>query len=193
MAHRALTRHSNYTSTLANYRPTGNIEFDAAQSSAVQALDLLDISQHLPLPIISRAEDLACIAQKNRYGPGGRRKDRLEWLGDKFVNWVVGNLVWHAFPDANACQLTTIQGALTCNATFASLAVKFGMIPSNTLVKAGGDHFEAFVMMACKDSSRGWDATTQWIKKLFRPLAIAARAGLDYIMTGKPRCVNCIT
>lgn len=152
--HPSTSRLNNLTHTSTAYTPTGSVTFGAAQRSAVQALNLLETSRYLPLPIISRAEDLACVAERNKYTPVGRRSDRLEWLGDKFMHWVVGNLLHNLFPESNACQLTIIHGALTCNATFSSIAIKFGMILPNKPVKAGGDHFETFMMMACHDSAR---------------------------------------
>ncbi|MBN1655291.1 MAG: ribonuclease III [Deltaproteobacteria bacterium] len=53
--------------------------------------------------------------------------DRLEFMGDAVLQWVVSSLLWERFPGAAAGELTRRRADLVCEATLAEIAQTVGI------------------------------------------------------------------
>lgn len=56
---------------------------------------------------------------------GGQNNERLEFLGDSIVNFVVGEALFHRFPEAREGQLSRLRARLVKGQTLAELAREF--------------------------------------------------------------------
>jgi len=104
--------------------------------------------------------------------------ERLEFLGDSVVEYVVRDLMIARFPDLSVGDLSKRCDALTDEASLAALAVELGLVPllrlghgsrnqqNNPSIHA--DSFEAVVGAYCLDS--GMQAAYGFVAALFTPL-----------------------
>lgn len=61
--------------------------------------------------------------------------DRLEFLGDAVLQWCVSAILWEAFPDATAGEMTRRRADLVCEEGLAEVALDVGLAPSLRLGK----------------------------------------------------------
>lgn len=115
----------------------------------------------------------------------GRRHDatydRLEILGDAYIELIATRLVWDKFPDVSSGRISQIRELLVKNETLASFAQAYGFdrraqVPADHTdqpkrwTKTKGDVFEAYV--AAVILSRpvdGYNVAERWLTELWLP------------------------
>lgn len=105
--------------------------------------------------------------------------ERLEFLGDAVMDYVIAEHLYHRFPEMREGQLTSIRAALVRTETLAQLAIRLGL---NHFIRLGRgeeesggrtrpailcDCFEALVGALCLDE--GLEAARAFIVRLIEP------------------------
>lgn len=58
---------------------------------------------------------------------GGRNNERIEFLGDSIVNFIIGEALYHRFPNAREGQLSRLRARLVKGETLADVAIEFDL------------------------------------------------------------------
>ncbi|KAJ8100879.1 ribonuclease III domain-containing protein [Lipomyces tetrasporus] len=108
--------------------------------------------------------------------------ERLEFIGDSFINHVMSRLVYLQFPGAREGELTTLRIHLISNSTLNTWAKLYGFDKrllvsasaaksTNVLVdvKSVADTFEAYVAGLLHDSADGAVIAEKWLTELATP------------------------
>lgn len=113
--------------------------------------------------------------------------DRLEILGDAYIELVATKLVWDRFPDLPSGRISQIRETLVKNETLAEYADMYGMdrrailpkdLPkqSKRWTKTMGDIFESYVAaVIVSDPKNGYHSVEKWLTQLWTPKLV----GLD--------------
>ncbi|KAJ5263730.1 hypothetical protein N7478_011335 [Penicillium angulare] len=108
--------------------------------------------------------------------------DRLEVLGDAYIELMATKLVWDKFPGIPAGRISQIREGLVKNETLAKFAETYGFdhrakVPASyadqpkRLTKTKGDIFEAYVAaVILGDSHDGYRIANQWLVGLWSPM-----------------------
>lgn len=108
--------------------------------------------------------------------------DRLEVLGDAYIELIATKLVWDRFPGIPAGRISQIREGLVKNETLAKFAEKYGFdhkasVPATYAdqpkrwVKTKGDIFEAYVAaVVLSDPQKGYGLVEEWLVGLWSPL-----------------------
>ncbi|MCH9698165.1 MAG: ribonuclease III [Gammaproteobacteria bacterium] len=111
---------------------------------------------------------------------GSENNERLEFVGDSVLNFVIGNALFEQFPKANEGTLSRLRASLVNETTLAERArsLKLGdyLILGSGELKSGGfnrnsilsDALEAIIGAIFKD--QGFSAAQRWILNLFADL-----------------------
>ncbi|MDX1514179.1 MAG: ribonuclease III [Gammaproteobacteria bacterium] len=117
---------------------------------------------------------------------GSRHNERLEFLGDSIINFLIAEALYRAMPDAREGQLTRLRALLVRRDTLSSVAREIGLGDALRLgggeLKSGGrerdsilaDAFEALFGALFLDS--GIDTCREMIGRLFADRIEQARA-----------------
>lgn len=117
----------------------------------------------------------------NEHPEVGEHNERLEFLGDAVLGFVVGELLYHRYPDLSEAHLTRLRSNLVDEKQLAKFASQLGIGELMRLGKGadkeGGrqnpallsDTFEAY--MAAYYIESGIDAVRKFIHPLFRDVA----------------------
>jgi ribonuclease-3 len=109
--------------------------------------------------------------------------DRLEVLGDAYVEVIATRLIWDQFKDMPAGRMSQVREDLVKNETLASFASQYGFdkrvsvsVPEEQKaqykrwLKIRGDVFEAYVAAVILSSpDHGFDMVEQWLRELWLP------------------------
>lgn len=139
-----------------------------------------------PLPVardpLLRIQAFTLPTSKNKHLPSTHYQ-RLEFLGDRYLELVVTRILFDRFPGAREGPLTRVKETLVANKTLARYAAVYnfgtsvykvngtdkkqkGSIPGKVLA----DCFEAYIAaVALSDSARGFDTLVHWLSALFEP------------------------
>lgn len=129
----------------------------------------------------------------------GQDNERLEFLGDAVLGFVVGQLLYHEYPDLSEAQLTRLRSALVDETQLAKFAEKIDLGRQMRLGKGaekeGGRHkpsllsdtFEAIIGAYFLEA--GIDAVQTYIETLFLPVA-AAKIASAQTQTRSPSLVD---
>jgi ribonuclease-3 len=110
---------------------------------------------------------------------GGRNNERLEYLGDAILGFVVADALYHQFPEASEGQLSRLRSSLVKRDTLAKIAREFDLGAFMKLglgeLRSGGhartsilaDGIEAIFAAVYLDG--GYTATRKVIRKIFAP------------------------
>lgn len=104
--------------------------------------------------------------------------DRLEFQGDTILNFIVSNVLYDTFPDADEGRLSEWKSRLVCNSNLWKYALAYNFpkrLRASAEVskrhdihnKAWGDTFEAYVAAVTNES--GISTTKCWLDKLLKP------------------------
>ncbi|MCJ1287546.1 hypothetical protein MMC26_006898 [Xylographa opegraphella] len=124
-------------------------------------------------------------ADKEGRSDGKVSYERLEFLGDAYVELIASRLVYHKYPDLPPGRLSQIRESLVRNETLGSFALAYKFddridlpvsymegrgAPRKLLVKTFGDVFEAYVaaVILC-DQKNGFATAEAWLAHLWTP------------------------
>ncbi|CAG8617404.1 11339_t:CDS:1, partial [Paraglomus occultum] len=112
----------------------------------------------------------------------GPHNERLEFLGDSIVSFVVANFLFSRYPDLKEGQLTLLRANLVCKKSLAKFALQLkldeGLLLGVGALRDGGkasekvleDAFEAYVGAVYLDSGSSMNA----VQKFMEPLLLSA-------------------
>lgn len=109
--------------------------------------------------------------------------DRLEVLGDAYVEVIATRLIWDQFKNMPAGRMSQVREDLVKNETLAGFASQYGFdkrvsvsVPeeqkaqSKRWLKIRGDVFEAYVAaVILSNPDHGFDMVEQWLRELWLP------------------------
>lgn len=113
--------------------------------------------------------------------------ERLEFLGDAIVDFLVGELLFHRFPEMQEGELTALRAALVRTEALARFARSFNLgayllIGRGEEASGGRERapllagaFEALIGALYLD--RGMEATREWVLRIVTPVARQLAAG----------------
>lgn len=108
--------------------------------------------------------------------------DRLEILGDAYIELVATKIIWERFPDLPAGRISQIREILVKNETLSGFAECFGFdkrvsvppnynTPSKRWTKTKGDVFEAYIAaIILSHPVRGYQLAETWLSHLWTPI-----------------------
>lgn len=131
-------------------------------------------------------DDLLALALTHR-SRGSRNNERLEFLGDSIVNFVIAKQLYQQFPEAKEGKLSRLRAQMVKGKTLASIAKEFQLGDFLTLgageLKSGGhrresilaDAVEAIIGAIYLDSDMAQVETCilQWFKNRLAELSVA--------------------
>ncbi|OJJ41999.1 hypothetical protein ASPZODRAFT_126258 [Penicilliopsis zonata CBS 506.65] len=107
--------------------------------------------------------------------------DRLEVLGDAYIELIATKMVWNRFPNLSSGRISQIREALVKNETLSSYADLYGFIRQariprdyfaqpKRLTKTKSDIFEAYVAaIVLSDQTNGHSIAEAWLSELWMP------------------------
>ncbi|KAL8641697.1 MAG: hypothetical protein Q9228_001528 [Teloschistes exilis] len=113
--------------------------------------------------------------------------ERLEFLGDAYVELIASRILFPRFPDFSPGKLSQTRQLMACNETLAEFSLRYGFdrrarLPSalkrkmdgvedRGWTKVMGDIFEAYVAaVVISDPKNGFATVEKWLDELWRPL-----------------------
>ncbi|KAJ5619566.1 hypothetical protein N7510_003550 [Penicillium lagena] len=127
-------------------------------------------------------------------GVGNNNKttyDRLEILGDAYIELIATRMVWERFTDISSGRISQIRELLVKNETLSNFASIYGFdrkasVPSDHVsqskrwTKTKGDIFEAYVAaVILSDPTHGYQTAVEWLSHLWVPML----SGLEHQQT----------
>lgn len=151
-------------------------EFDAPPST-IGGLPLrqIDVERITGVPIVSFNPYITAFTHKSACQHGGDSYERMEFVGDSVLNFVVAKYLFDNFPDKDEGFLTRLRTKLVSGKFLSTLAWKIGL--------------QHLIVMNQKALSKGWNANHRILEDVFEALVgavyldlgmIAAR---DFILT----------
>ncbi|MCJ1319379.1 hypothetical protein MMC15_004715 [Xylographa vitiligo] len=126
-----------------------------------------------------------CSAEKEGHLDGRESYERLEFLGDAYVELIASRLIYQKYPDLPPGRLSQIRESLVRNETLGSFALAYNFddridlpasymegrgVPRKLLVKTFGDIFEAYVAaVVLSDQKNGFATAEAWLVHLWTP------------------------
>ena len=112
--------------------------------------------------------------------------DRLEFLGDAYMEIIASRLIWSLFKDNGftSARMSQVRESLVKNETLSEYSLRYGFdkklkispnsgglnYNSSTAIKLHGDVFEAYVAAAVlSDPVKGFENVEDWLTKLWEP------------------------
>ncbi|PWY86317.1 RNase3 domain protein [Aspergillus sclerotioniger CBS 115572] len=107
--------------------------------------------------------------------------DRLEVLGDAYIELISTKLIWNKFQDIPSGRISQIRELLVKNETLSDYATRYGLdrkasVPPDYLkqprrwVKTKADIFEAYVAaVVLSDPTNGYHVAEEWLTQLWLP------------------------
>ncbi|KAJ5576356.1 hypothetical protein N7535_003282 [Penicillium sp. DV-2018c] len=135
-----------------------------------------------PPPILDDKLELAVFTHPALGNNNNMTYDRLEILGDAYIELIATKLVWETFPDLPPGRISQIRELLVKNETLSGFAEIFGFdrkvsvpanynTPSKRWTKTKGDVFEAYVAaVILSDPVCGYEIARHWLTGLWMPL-----------------------
>ncbi|KAJ5095170.1 Ribonuclease III [Penicillium argentinense] len=181
----------NIESNIATAVSTLNTAFQHKESS--QACPKMEDRSHVSvpgsnkegppaLPPISDDRLERAVFTHPAYGNGQNATyDRLEILGDAYIELIATKMVWRQFPDIPSGRISQIRELLVKNETLANFADMYGFsrranVPSDYTsqpkrwTKTKGDIFEAYVAaVILSDHVDGYTVADKWLASLWLP------------------------
>lgn len=143
-------------------------------------------------PILDASLERATFTHPGMGKQGQATYDRLEILGDAYIELIATKLVWKRFEDLASGRLSQIRESLIKNETLSEFATRYGfgnraLVPPDyfglpkRLMKTRGDIFEAYVAaVIVSNPSAGYSVAEQWLTELWMPrLATVQTRGIS--------------
>ncbi|CAG8028197.1 unnamed protein product [Penicillium nalgiovense] len=133
-------------------------------------------------PIMDDKLELAVFTHPALSNNNNTTYDRLEILGDAYIELIATKLVWERFPDLPAGRISQIREILVKNETLSGFAERFGLdckvsvppnynTPSKRWTKTKGDVFEAYVAaVILSNPVSGYEVAEHWLSGLWVPI-----------------------
>ncbi|KAJ5478559.1 hypothetical protein N7530_004068 [Penicillium desertorum] len=133
-------------------------------------------------PIMDDELELAVFTHPALSNNNNTTYDRLEILGDAYIELIATKLVWERFPDLPAGRISQIREILVKNETLSGFAERFGLdrrvsvppnynTPSKRWTKTKGDVFEAYVAaVILSNPVSGYELAEHWLSGLWVPI-----------------------
>jgi ribonuclease-3 len=133
-------------------------------------------------PIMDEKLELAVFTHPALSNNINTTYDRLEILGDAYIELIATKLVWERFPDLPAGRISQIREILVKNETLSGFAERFGLdrrvsvppnynTPSKRWTKTKGDVFEAYVAaVILSNPVSGYELAEHWLSGLWVPI-----------------------
>ncbi|KAJ9481128.1 hypothetical protein VN97_g12372 [Penicillium thymicola] len=133
-------------------------------------------------PIMDDKLELAVFTHPALSNNNNTTYDRLEILGDAYIELIATKLVWEKFPDLPAGRISQIREILVKNETLSGFAESFGLdrrvsvppnynTPSKRWTKTKGDVFEAYVAaVILSNPGCGYEIAEHWLAGLWVPI-----------------------
>lgn len=139
-------------------------------------------SQVPPLPPISDPRlEKAVFTHPSYANDHDANYDRLEILGDAYIELIATKMVWESFPGIPSGRMSQIRELLVKNETLAKFADIYhfdrrALVPASHAdqakrwIKTKGDIFEAYVAaVVLSHPSSGYEIAEEWLTGLWRP------------------------
>lgn len=164
--------------------PNSRVEASQDQKISDPSPFVEDIQPPLPAspPILDDQLQKAVFTHSACSGDNNSNYDRLEILGDAYIELIATRLVWQKFPGIPAGRISQIRELLVKNDTLAGFAEAYGfdrraLVPANysdqpkRWIKTKGDIFEAYVaaVILSRPSGGGYELAEQWLTGLWMP------------------------
>ncbi|KAJ5907984.1 hypothetical protein N7495_000666 [Penicillium taxi] len=144
-----------------------------------------NFSQKPALPqILDKQMEKAVFTHPSAEKAFGQNYDRLEVMGDAYIELIATRLIWVKYPNIPAGRMSQIREILVKNETLAECSQLYGFdrrasIPKTYLdqpkrrTKILGDIFEAYVAaIILSNSSGGFQIAEEWLTELWLPKLI---------------------
>lgn len=161
--------------THINYAIKAHEGFDIAKNKTPGSLP--------PLPPVSDPSLESAVFTHPGVGNNNEANyDRLEILGDAYIELMATKLVWHKFQELSSGRISQIRESLVKNETLSEFATRYGLdarasVPRDYLsqpkrwTKTKGDIFEAYVAAVILSNPRnGYKIAENWLTALWMPL-----------------------
>ncbi|OXV05250.1 hypothetical protein Egran_06982, partial [Elaphomyces granulatus] len=179
----------NRTKGLPSHVSTAENAQNATTSCGFQLTSLTGPARRVPQlpPILDITLEKAVFTHpgvtkdQNMGFPGSLSYDRLEILGDAYIELIATKLIWNRFHNLPSGQISQIREGLVKNETLAEYATMYGfdrkaLVPKDHLtqtkrsVKTKGDIFEAYVAaIILSDKTNGYQTAEGWLSELWMP------------------------
>ncbi|RAK98055.1 ribonuclease III [Aspergillus ibericus CBS 121593] len=132
-------------------------------------------------PILDNILESAVFTHPGVSNNIGATYDRLEVLGDAYIELISTKLIWNRFQDIPSGRISQIRELLVKNETLSNYATMYGLdrrasVPPDYLkqprrwVKTKADIFEAYVAaVVLSDPINGYCVAEEWLSKLWLP------------------------
>ncbi|KAJ5381033.1 uncharacterized protein N7496_003461 [Penicillium cataractarum] len=167
-----------------SHSPTSGVE--ASRTQKTNGLSPFSKESEPPLPspphILDDQLQKAVFTHSACNGDSNSNYDRLEILGDAYIELIATRLVWQKFPGIPAGRISQIRELLVKNDTLAGFAEAYGfdrkaLVPANysdqpkRWTKTKGDIFEAYVaaVILSRPAGGGYELAEQWLTSLWLP------------------------
>lgn len=129
--------------------------------------------------LLNQALTHTSFAHERSFAGPPRHNERLEFLGDAIIDFVVADMIYHHFPNAPEGQMARARSQLVCESAMATIAREIalgdGLNIGRGEERAGGrdrdsilaDALEAIVAAVYLDA--GWKAAYELTKRLWGP------------------------
>lgn len=164
--------------------PTSRLEVSRIQKSNAPSPFSENHEPQLPTPppILDDRLQRAVFTHSACSGDNNSNYDRLEFLGDAYIELIATRLIWEKFPGVPAGRISQIREMLVKNETLAGFAEAYGfdrraLVPANysdqpkRWTKTKGDIFEAYVaaIILSRPMGGGYELAEQWLTSLWVP------------------------
>lgn len=169
---------AKFESTIQNARVTGTVSVDAWTSS-----DIPDALPPLP-PVLDESLEEAAFTHPGR--SQWQHYERLEWLGDAYLELLASILISQTFPTLSSGRCSQMRERLIRNTTLADYFRQYGLhsrakLPNDLgravgrgrsndkdIIKTQADMFEAYTAAAIiSDPTNGLSTVIQWLRRLW--------------------------
>ncbi|GFG16020.1 hypothetical protein IFM61392_09281 [Aspergillus lentulus] len=170
-------------------RPDNNsVEFARTQENG-NSFSIPDLP-----PILDSSLELAVFTHPGLSKDSKSTYDRLEILGDAYIELIATKLIWSRFEDLSSGQISQIRELLVKNETLSEFATLYGLdgrasVPQDLLnqsrrwTKTKGDIFESYVAaIILSRPTDGYHIAERWLTQLWLPRltdTVIPRTALD--------------
>ncbi|KAL2811366.1 ribonuclease III domain-containing protein [Aspergillus cavernicola] len=139
-------------------------------------------TRSLPLlpPILDNKLGKAVLIHPGMRNDQRTTYDRLEILGDAYIELIATKLIWNRFQEIPSGRISQIRELLVKNETLADYATQYGLdskaiVPLDYMkqpkrwTKTKGDIFEAYVAAVILSHPNGYSIAEEWLAQLWSP------------------------